>query len=99
MMANFKCGRGTARSTLWGSPLPLIKTQSGGPGLRAGRGNSINDGCSQPEGLQGARLQVRFGSLNVGSMSGRLNEVVEMLARRRVAVCWRRGGKERVQEW
>ena len=45
--------------------------------------------------------QLRFGTLNVGTLSGRLNEVVEMLSRRKVDICcvqetrWR-GGSARM---
>ena len=76
-------GRGTACSTPWGSPSSLVKAKDGETGY--GKGNPIYDG-SIPEGPHRSRC-LRFGTWNVGSMTGRSAEVVDVLMRRRVDVC------------
>ena len=49
------------------------------------------------------KCRLRVGTVNVGTMSGRANEVVEMLTRREVDVCcvqetrWRGGSARKIQ--
>ena len=92
-------GRRTARCTMWGSPLPLIKTQSGEPEVDACRAGARRAPCSvlapvshprpcdEPKGLITQRLRLRIGSVNVGTMAGRSVEVAEMAGRRRLDFC------------
>ena len=99
MMEETKNGRRTARSTMWGSPLPLIKSQSGEPEVNVGRAGARQVPCSvlapvsnprlfdEPKGLIPRRLRLRIGSANVGTMSGRSVEVAEMAGRRRLDFC------------
>ena len=76
-------GRGTARSTPC-TPSPLVKAKDGEHGYGKGRSNPIDDGVV-PEGLRRSRC-LRFGTWNVGSMTGRSVEVVDVLMRRRVDI-------------
>ena len=85
MMAQNKCGRGTARSTPWGSPSPLVKAQDGETGRSMDWGNPVDDGKA-PEDPRGPRL-FRFGSYNIGSMTGKSIELVNVLVKRKVNVC------------
>src|SRR3989441_10883632 len=97
-----KMRRHTARSAMWGSPLPLVKTQSGEPGSAVDRGglvpqqrtafdvasshSRVYDELKRPDNPQGCRLRV--GSWNVGTMSGRDGEVADMAGRRGLDFCW-----------
>ena len=90
-MAVKKHGQDTAQSIMWGSPSPLIKTQDGEPKRSVCVGNSMNDG-NMPDVPRGPWL-IRFGSWNVGSMTEKSSEVVEVLKRWRVDVCRRHDGK------
>src|SRR5206468_8172984 len=94
-------GRRTARGTTRGSPLPLFSTQSGEPGdavdrARAGLQRRIafaatpstSRVCDEPKKPDNPRgCQLRVGSWNVGSMSGRDGELADMAGRRRLAFC------------
>ena len=96
-----KYGRRTARCTMWGSPLPLIKTQSGEPEVDVRRAGARRAPCSvlasvshprhfdESKDLMAQRLRsrLRIGSVNVGTMSGRSVEVAEMAGRRRLDFC------------
>mgnify|MGYP007071599789 CR=1 FL=1 len=85
-MAVHRNGQDTAQSIPWGSPSPLVKTQDGEPERNVVGGNPTYDGNCTLDVPRGPRL-IRFGSWNVGSMTGRSSEVVEVLERRRVDVC------------
>ena len=78
-------GRGTAPSIPWGPSSPLVKAQDEEPGQSVGGKLPTHDGYALDVPHE-ARL-VRFGSWNVGSMTGRSGEIVECLARRRIDVC------------
>src|SRR3989441_2370458 len=96
-----KMRRRTARSAMWGSPLPLVKTQSGEPGSAVDRGglvpqrrtafdaatshSRVYDELKRPDNPRGCRLRV--GSWNVGTMSGRDGEVADMAGRRCLDFC------------
>ena len=102
MMAKSLKGRGTAQSTPWGSPSPLVKAKGGEhDGYGNGRRNPFYDG-EKPEVLRHSR-HVSFGTWNVGSMTGRSEEVVDVLRRRRVDVCclqetrWKGGGTKLIK--
>jgi len=46
------------------------------------------DNCTPGQGVRPAgTCNIRVGTVNVGTLSGRANEVVEMLTRRDVDVC------------
>src|SRR2546425_5985984 len=96
-----KLRRRTAQSATWGSPLPLVKTQSGEPGGAVDRGglvpqrrdvfevapshNRVYDVHKRPDNPRGCRLRV--GSWNVGTMSRRDGEVADMASRRCLDFC------------
>jgi len=79
-------GQGTARSTPWGSSPPLVKTQGGEPDRSKGGNFSIYDDQSS-DVPRGDRF-LRFGTWNVGTMTGRSGEVVETRVPGRRAWCW-----------
>ena len=76
-MAVKKHGQGTAQSIIWGSPSPFVKTQDGG--------NPIDE-CNMPD-VPPRPYLIRFGSWNIGTMTGKSSEVVEVLEKQRVDVC------------
>ena len=92
-MASKKHGRGTARSIPWASPLAYDKQDSGGPGGTVGRGIDTDSCCqfldlnegAKPEETQGNRF--RIGCVNVGTLTKRSGEVVEMINRRKLDFC------------
>src|SRR5437867_2262980 len=91
-------GQRTARGTTRGSPLPLVSTQSGEPGDAVDRAgvvlqrriafaatpspSRVYDEPKKPDNPRGCQLRV--GSWNVGSMSGRDGELANMAGRRRL---------------
>src|SRR2546425_8950431 len=93
--------RRTAQSATWGSPLPLVKTQSGEPGSAVDRGglvpqrrtafdaasshSRVDDELKRADNPRGCRLRV--GSWNFGTMSGRDGEVADMAGRRCLDFC------------
>ena len=101
MKATNRRRRRTARSAPWGSPLPLVKTKSGGPGSTVDRVEVVPqqrvdfaaapshsrgyDELKKPDNPRGCRLRV--GSWNVGSMSCRDGELAEMAHRRGLDFC------------
>uniref|UniRef100_A0A8C4QPJ3 PX domain-containing protein n=1 Tax=Eptatretus burgeri TaxID=7764 RepID=A0A8C4QPJ3_EPTBU len=64
---------------------PLVKTQGGKPDQSKGENFSIYDDQSSDSPCGDQFL--RFGTWNVGTMTGRSGEVVETLVRRRVDIC------------
>src|SRR6267154_2805533 len=101
MKATNRLRRRTARSALWGSPLPLVKTKSGEPGSAVDRvgmvsqqrvalatttsSNRVYDEPKKPDNPRGCQLRV--GSINVGTMSGRDGELADMAGRRGLGFC------------
>src|SRR2546425_6553109 len=101
MTETTKMRQRTALSATWGSPLPLVKTQSGEPGSAVDRGglvpqrrtafdaasshSRVYDELKRPDNKRGCRLRV--GSWNVGTMSGRDGEVADMAGRRCLDFC------------
>src|SRR3989442_13308561 len=101
MKGTTKLWRRTAQNATWGSPLPLVKTQSGEPGGAVDRGglvpqrrdvfevapshNRVYDERKRPDNPRGCRLRV--GSWNVGTMSRRDGEVADMASRRCLDFC------------
>src|SRR5437867_11550998 len=101
MKGTTKLWRRTAQSATWGSPLPLVKTQSGEPGGAVDRGglvpqrrdvfevapshNRVYDEHKRPDNPRGCQLRV--GSWNVGTMSRRDGEVADMATRRCLDFC------------
>ncbi|HXJ94687.1 MAG TPA: reverse transcriptase domain-containing protein [Terriglobia bacterium] len=77
-------GQSTALGTPWATPLAYDKQKGGEPGGTAVRSDRIYEGAKL-EAPQGCRLRV--GCLNVGSLSKRSGEVVELAARRRLDFC------------
>src|SRR3989441_4109996 len=96
-----KMRRRTAQSATWGSPLPLVKTQSGEPGSAVDRGglvpqrraafaaasshSRVYDELKRPDNPLSCRLRV--GSWNVRTMSGRDGEVTDMAGSRGLDFC------------
>src|SRR2546425_1691186 len=101
MTETTKMRQRTALSATWGSPLPLVKTQSGEPGSAVDRGglvpqrrtafdaasshSRVYDELKRPDNKRGCRLRV--GSWNVGTVSGRDGEVADMAGRRCLDFC------------
>src|SRR6266516_2095292 len=101
MKATNRMRRRTARSAPWGSSLPLVKTQSEEPGSAVDRGRMVlqrrvpfaatsspsrgYDETKKPDNPRGCRLRV--GSWNVGTMSGRDEELADMADRRGLDFC------------
>src|SRR6267154_194804 len=101
MKAINRLRRYTARSALWGSPLPLVKTKSGEPGSAVDRvgmvsqqrvalaattsSNRVYDEPKKPDNPRGCQLRVC--SLNVGTMSGRDGELADTAGRRNLDFC------------
>src|SRR3989442_10695740 len=101
MKAKSKMKRRTARIATWGSPLGLVKTQSGKPGSAVDRGglvplrraefaaasshSRVYDELKRPDNPRGCRLRV--GSWNVGTMSRRDGEVADTAGRRGLGFC------------
>ena len=98
-MAVKKHGHGTAQSITWGFPSPLVTPQNGEPERSVRGGNPMDEG-NMPDVQRESRL-IRFGSLNVGSMTVKSSEVVEVLERWRAdvqyAVCGRHDGRVEAQ--
>src|SRR6267154_911403 len=94
--------RRTARSALWGSPLPLVKTQSGEPGSAVDRVGMVPrrrvafadassssrayDEPKKPDNPRDCQLRVR--SLNVGTLKERDGELADMAGRRGLNFCY-----------
>src|SRR6267154_900552 len=101
MKATNRLRRRTACSALWGSPLPLVKTQSGEPGSTVDRVGMVPrrriafadassssrayDEPKKPDNPWGCQL--RIGSLNVGTTSGRDGELADMAGRKGLDFC------------
>src|SRR6267154_659776 len=101
MKATNRLRRRTARSVPWGSPLPLVKTKSGEPGSAVDRvrmvsqqrvalaattsSSRVYDEPKKPDNPRGCQLRV--GSLNVRTMSGRDGDLADMADRRGLDFC------------
>ena len=99
-MAVYRNGQDTAHSIPWGPLSPLVKNQDWEQRGNVVVGKSTNDGNDTLDAPYRPRI-IRVGSWNVGSMTWRSSEVVEVLERRRVDVCcaqetrWK-GGSNRI---
>src|SRR5437867_1166321 len=101
MKATNRMRRRTARSAPWGSSLPVVKTKSEEPGSAVDRVGVVSrqriafaatsspsreyDEPKKPDNPRGCQLRV--GSLNVGTMSGRDGELADMAYRRGLYFC------------
>ena len=92
MSSTIECGRGTARSIPWATPPAFVKRKGGEPGFPAVRGNPFydvrkTDAPQDDRSGGGGGDRIRYGTWNVGTLTGRSTEVVQVLNKRRVDVC------------
>ncbi|XP_065313843.1 uncharacterized protein LOC135923171 [Gordionus sp. m RMFG-2023] len=89
-MVTTKHGRGTAQSTPLASSSAYDKKKDGKPGGTTIHENETYDGHKRPDKKwrnQFTGDRVRVATWNVGSMTGRAGEVVDVLHRRHIDVC------------
>ncbi|XP_065315504.1 uncharacterized protein LOC135924376 [Gordionus sp. m RMFG-2023] len=89
-MVTTKHGRGTAQSTPWASSSAYDKKKDGKPGGTTIHENETYDGHKRPDKKwrnQFTGDRVRVATWNVGSMTERAGEVVDVLHRRHIDVC------------
>jgi len=68
------------------APPAYVRKKSGEPGRKAVTEMS-DDEPSGSDRLHEDRQEIRFGSWNIGSMTGRSEEVAEVMGRRRIDIC------------